>query len=64
MVKGIAVAEVRHSSITFSLWLGDVSVQSKTTTLDVDTSHLKIIFYSALPLLPPPFYCPPFFPRS
>ena len=37
MVGDIAIVEVQDSSVKFSLWLGDISVRSKTTTLDVDT---------------------------
>ena len=56
MVKDIAVAEVQYGSIKSSLRLGDISGQSKATTLDVDTSHLEIISYFASPLFPS--YCP------
>ena len=38
MVGDIAIVEVQDSSVKFSLRLGDISVRSKTTTLDVDTS--------------------------
>ena len=38
MVKANTLTEVQYSSVKFSLRLGDISVQSKTTPLDVDTS--------------------------
>ena len=57
MVKDIAITEVKYSSIEFSLWPGDISVQSKTTMLNVDTSF-KIISYSHITAASPS-YCPP-----
>ena len=53
MVKDIAVAEVRYSSVKFSLRLGDISVQSETTTLDVFTSHLKEFLIPRCRCFPP-----------
>ena len=62
-VKDIAVAEVRYSSVKFSLRLGDISVQSKTTTLDVFTSLLKEFLIPYCRCFPPS-YCRPSFPSS
>ena len=56
-VKANTLTEVQYSSIKFSLWLGDISVQSKMTPLDVDTSfknnflfHITAAFLSYCPL--------------
>ena len=45
MVKDSVSAEVQYSFVKFSLRLGDISVQSKTTTLDVDTSFKNNLLF-------------------